>query len=127
MPKDAAGLKEFRKVLRPALRVMIGEGRLQGLDFDIRSNTKVENKDGLIVRQLILSRKGAGEAIPVTQVMPKDSDGRFVVWVHPDGVASLWQDGKLVPAAQKIINEKARDPGGRGVCTRCRRKDKIPP
>ena len=106
MPKDAAGLKEFRKVLRPALRVMIGEGRLQGLDFDIRSNTKLENKDGLIVRQLILSRKGAGEAIPVTQVMPKDSDGRFVVWVHPDGVASLWQDGKLVPAAQKIINEK---------------------
>jgi hypothetical protein len=29
-----------------------------------------------------------------------------VVWVHPDGISSLWKDGKLVPAARAIIDKK---------------------
>jgi hypothetical protein len=29
-----------------------------------------------------------------------------VVWVHPDGKASLWDNGKLTPTAKKIIDAK---------------------
>jgi hypothetical protein len=28
-----------------------------------------------------------------------------VIWVHPDGIASLWKDGKLVPAAQTLVDK----------------------
>jgi hypothetical protein len=34
-------------------------------------------------------------------------DGTTVVWVHPAGKASLLKDGKLVPAAQQLIDKKA--------------------
>ncbi|MBI1832053.1 MAG: hypothetical protein HYR84_11450 [Planctomycetes bacterium] len=33
-------------------------------------------------------------------------DGRVVVWVHPNGSDSMWKDGKLVPAARAIIDNK---------------------
>jgi hypothetical protein len=30
-----------------------------------------------------------------------------VVWVHPEGKASLWKEGKLTPAARQILDKKA--------------------
>ena len=42
--------------------------------------------------------------------------GHVVVWVHPDGIASLrGQDGNLTPAAQKIIDADAVLVNGRLV------------
>ena len=43
-------------------------------------------------------------------VQGKDFDGTVVVWIHPDGKSSLFKDGKLVPAAQKILDGKAAHP-----------------
>ena len=37
----------------------------------------------------------------------KDFDGTVVVWLHPGGKSSLWQDGKLTPAAQQVLDKKA--------------------
>src|SRR5205807_2484320 len=59
------------------------------------------------VRKMMLSRKGKGEAVNAVGLCPRALDGTVVVWVHPDGVASLWREGKLVPAAQRILDKKA--------------------
>jgi hypothetical protein len=40
-------------------------------------------------------------------VIGKEFDGTVVIWVHPAGKASLFRDGKLVPAAQQIVDKKA--------------------
>jgi hypothetical protein len=54
-----------------------------------------------------LSRKGAGERVKILLLHGKEFDGRGVVWVHPDGLASVWQRGKLAPAAQAILDKGA--------------------
>src|SRR5262249_32154403 len=66
-----------------------------------------EERDGLAWRRYLLSRKGAAEQIPAIGMRGKDFDGTVVVWIHPAGKASLFENGKLVPAAQEIINRKA--------------------
>jgi hypothetical protein len=109
MPKDARTLGEFRKVLAPALRAMISESASRKGQIEIRSTGKPEIgiDSGAEITPYVVSRKGAGEAVSITQVKGKESDGRYVIWVHPDGYGSLWQgNGKPVPAAQKIIADK---------------------
>ena len=54
-----------------------------------------------------MSRKGQGERVKTQIVHGKDFDGRGVIWVHPDGIRSMWRDGKLVPAAQAIVDKGA--------------------
>jgi dienelactone hydrolase len=107
MPKDEAGLKEYQRVVGTALRVMVGD-RLPAPEA-IESNEigDRQEKDGLVFRRYLLSRRGADEAIPTVGLMGKDFDGTVVVWIHPDGKSSLWKDGKLTPAAQQIIDRKA--------------------
>jgi dienelactone hydrolase len=74
-PKDAESLKEYRRVLGTALRVMIHEGLTERAD------------------------------IPVNRLAGKgESNGTVVVWIHPDGKRSLMRDGKPVPAAQRILD-----------------------
>jgi hypothetical protein len=106
MSKDAKALEGMRAVLLPALRSMMTDSFPRLGEVERRGDPMLDNKDNLTVRRSVLSRKGAGEAVPVVQVMGKEFDGQAVVWVHPDGVDSLWQDGKLVPAARKIIDQK---------------------
>jgi dienelactone hydrolase len=106
-PKDATSLKEFRRVVGTALRVMIHDELPTPHDVDVKEVGERVERDGLVWRRYLLGRKGAGEAIPAIGLKGKDFDGTVVVWIHPDGKSSLFKDGKLVPAAQKIIDRKA--------------------
>src|SRR5207247_2515125 len=60
-------------------------------------------KDGLVTLELVLSRKGQGERVQCQIVHGKDFNGTGVIWIHPDGIRSLWRDGKLAPAAQALV------------------------
>ena len=60
-------------------------------------------KDGIKFEEAVLSRKGQGERVKVLRVPGNTFKYRTVIWVHPDGIASLWKDGKLVPAARAAI------------------------
>jgi hypothetical protein len=62
---------------------------------------------GLRWRRYLLGRKGQGEQIPAFGVIGKEFDGTVVIWVHPSGKASLFHEGKLVPAAQRIVDKNA--------------------
>jgi Acetyl xylan esterase (AXE1) len=106
LPKDARTLEEMRRVLQPALRVMISDSLPQNV-VKTRQGPDTLDMDGLRIDRAVLSRSDPLEAVRVELVKGKETDGRVVIWVHPDGVASLWQDGKLVPAARKIIDDKA--------------------
>jgi dienelactone hydrolase len=106
-PKDAASLKEFRRITGAALRVMIHDDLPNPQDVEVREAGEKVERDGLVWRRYLLSRKGADEAIPAIGLKGKEFDGTVIVWVHSDGKASLFKDGKLVPAAQKIIDRKA--------------------
>jgi dienelactone hydrolase len=106
-PKDADSLKEFRRVLGTALRVMIHDELPKTSDVESKEVGDKVERDGLVWRRYLIGRKGAGEQVPVIGIKGKEFDGTVVVWVHPEGKASLFRDGKLVPAARKIIDKKA--------------------
>src|SRR6185437_11037080 len=57
-------------------------------------------------RRFFLTRKGHNERVPALGLLPADFNGTVVVWIHPQGKASLFQDGKLVPAAKQVLDRK---------------------
>ncbi len=106
LPKDAKSLNEYRRVLGTALRVMMTDKLPSAAEIvDVAPPTE-EGKDGLKITGHTVSRKDAGEAVPVQiirsrEVAKKDEKPRkVVVWVDPTGLAGLWKDGALVSAAQ---------------------------
>jgi dienelactone hydrolase len=108
MPKDADSLKEFRRVLGTALRVMVHDELPKPEDAEVKQVGERVERGGLGWVRYLIGRKGAGEQIPAIGVSKgKDFNGTVVVWIHPEGHASLFKDGKLVPAAQRIIDGKA--------------------
>jgi hypothetical protein len=107
LPVDAPSAAAYRRVLGTALRVMITDKLPEPKDVALVAPPREEGKDGLrIVRQTI-SRRDAGEAVRVEQIRGKEFDGRVVVWVDPAGLAGLWKDGTLIPAARELIEQKA--------------------
>jgi hypothetical protein len=54
-----------------------------------------------------LSRKGKGEHIPAVVLHPQQAKGTVVIWVHSDGMPTIMQDGKFVPAARQILDKGA--------------------
>ncbi|HEV3085484.1 MAG TPA: acetylxylan esterase, partial [Gemmataceae bacterium] len=124
-PKDAASLVEFRRVVGTALRVMVNDSSVQNLakeqiEFSVDPNSKAPEPDtklsklaGVPIFTGTIVRKGKGEAVPVNLVIGNinpfakaDDINAFVIWVHPQGCSSLFKNGKLVPAAQQIIDRK---------------------
>src|SRR5262249_24353353 len=63
--------------------------------------------DGAVWRRYLIGRKGSGEQVPAVGLKGKDFDGTVVVWVHPEGKASLWKDGKLSAEARRLLDGKA--------------------
>ncbi len=107
LPKDAESLAKFQKIEHAALRAMITDALPAPGDVERVATLDVTAKGGTETQTVVLSRKGQGERVKATLVERRDFKGSLVVWVHPDGIASLWNDGKLVPAAQAIVDKGA--------------------
>jgi pimeloyl-ACP methyl ester carboxylesterase len=102
-PKDAASLKEFRRIAGTALRVMVND-RLPTA-VDVREGPHETKTDGITLYRAVLGRTPGQDAIPSVGLMgPKSATGPVVIWVHPKGKASLVEDGKIVPPARKLID-----------------------
>jgi dienelactone hydrolase len=110
-PKDAKALAEYRRVVGTALRAMTGERGMPGADgIEMRQKEIKEIKlpNGVVVHQAVISRTGANEAVPVVGIHdPKTFDGTMVLWVHPAGKASLFENGDLAPAAKALVAKGA--------------------
>jgi dienelactone hydrolase len=106
-PKDAESLKEYRRVLGAALRVMIHDQLPDASEIETKEVGPKEEKDGLRWRKLLLGRKGEKEQVPAFGIRGKEFDGTVVVWIHPKGKSSLMRNGKLIPEAKRILDGKA--------------------
>jgi dienelactone hydrolase len=107
LPKDADSLKEYRRVIGTALRVMVHDrlpGKAEVEEKEIGVDT---DKEGFRCRRLLLGRAGKDEQIPAVAVGGKSYNGTLVVWVHPEGKKSLWKDGQLTPAAKQVLDKGA--------------------
>jgi dienelactone hydrolase len=106
-PKDAKSLAEFRRVVGTALRVMIHDELPKPEDVEAKEVGDKTTHDGVLFRRYLLGRKGSGEQVPAVGLMGKEFNGTVVVWVHPDGKASLLRDGKWAPEVLKVLDRKA--------------------
>jgi hypothetical protein len=105
-PRDGRELAEFRHVLGTALRVLVHD-RLPGAGDVAATVVGEEERRGVYWRRLLLTRKGYDEQVPAVWLRGPQCDGTVVVWVHPEGKASLVKGGRLVPAAQEVLDRKA--------------------
>jgi len=105
-PKDAAGLKEFKRVVGTALRVMVNSELPKGAsDVAERIVEPHEKIDGHTLHRLVLGRANQKEAVPTIALAgPKPKEGHVVVWLHPKGKASLIEKGKVVPAVTTLTD-----------------------
>jgi hypothetical protein len=105
-PKNAGSLKEFRRVVGTALRVMIHDTLPAPADVEAKTGG-TDDQENVRFQRLSLGRKGLGEEIPAVLVSRPSGSGKVVVWIHPAGKSSLLQHGKLVPAAREILDKGA--------------------
>jgi hypothetical protein len=106
-PTDAKSLEEYRRVMGTALRVMVGDTLPASEEVEVTEVGDKGEKNGLTWRRYLIGRKGQGEQVPAFGVKGKEFDGTVVVWVHPKGKASLFEDGKLAAAAKQVLDAKA--------------------
>lgn len=106
-PKDAESLREFRRVVGTALRVMVTDRLPKSGEVEAQDVGQASAGEGVQVRRLLLGRKGQAEQVPALELRGPAFDGVVVVWVHPDGKASLFQNGRLSPQARRILEGKA--------------------
>lgn len=104
-PKDAAGLQKYRQVMSSALRVMVND-KLPASDQVEETVMGAEDQAGVSYRRMLLGRKGYGEQIPAVLISSPGANGKVVVWVHPAGKSSLFDQGKLIPTVQQILDKK---------------------
>jgi hypothetical protein len=107
VPKDAGSLAKLRAEVGVALRVMAGGGLPKPEDTEIRTGPEEETRGDLKIHRGHIGLKGEERSIPGAGIVPPDFNGNVVVWVHPRGLASVFEDGKPVPAAQAIFDKKA--------------------
>ncbi|MFO0927511.1 MAG: hypothetical protein U0736_10795 [Gemmataceae bacterium] len=119
-PADAAKLAEFRRVVGPALRVMVAS-RLPAAEAVEAKEQGTPTVPGAVAKGYVIGRKGESEAVPAVLVRGKTFTGTVVVWVDPAGKASLVADGKLAADAAALLERAgilAIDPFGTGELTR---------
>ena len=135
LPKDAANAERLKKTLTAAQEKQlqsllpkdkagpgeVPEDRARGIAGDDGGSScrrqrserrKVEGrspkKTDTATIGYVLSRKGQGEQVKAMRLFGTKANGRDeVVWVHPDGIASLGGNGKLDPAAKAILDKGA--------------------
>jgi dienelactone hydrolase len=102
-PRDVPTLKEFRRVVGTALRVMIQDQLPAGSDIE-SSAAGEHDQEGFKIARLFLGRRGQGEQIPTLLVTSSKPSERVVVWIHPDGKSSLLHGGKLNAAVRQLLD-----------------------
>ena len=113
-PKDAESLKEFRRVVGTALRVMVQSevsGCMSITTWNRPNEAKVEGIDlfGGVMDRLqggVPDGRPEGDAVPFIWPHITGNPERRVIWLHPEGKASLVKNGKWTPAVKALLDGK---------------------
>jgi len=89
-PKEAKGLRRFRKEMGPGLRHALGVEEVDAGELYVRRMGR-EKIDSSIVERLILGRKEQQERVPAALFLPRGKRGKMpaVLAVHPEGKKGL--------------------------------------
>jgi hypothetical protein len=107
LPTEAQSLPKFRRLVGAALEAMITDRLPRPDDVEIVDKDAGNEIGNVRMQTFVLSRKGQSEAVRALGMLPADCNGTGVIWVHPDGIASVMKDGKITPDAQKVLDGKA--------------------
>ncbi|MFO0805131.1 MAG: acetylxylan esterase [Gemmataceae bacterium] len=117
-PKDAASLKEFKSVIGVALAGLVTDAMPK--EIAIRSGPLQSKIDGHVMHRAVLGRVNEKDAIACAGVFAK-GDAGLVIWAHPKGKSSLFENGKIAPAVKSLTDAGfavvATDPFGTGEAT----------
>ncbi|HUR56018.1 MAG TPA: hypothetical protein VMZ71_17915, partial [Gemmataceae bacterium] len=103
IPKDAATLAKFKRVVGTALRAMVSDELPKSIA--VRTGPVESKLDGLTVHRAVLGRADEKDGMPVIGMFgPKFTGGMAVVWLHPSGKAAVHRDGKLDPAIRALTD-----------------------
>lgn len=119
-PKDELKTAELRKKLteaseravkgmkadelRKALRAMVCDEL--PAEVTVRKGPDEEKGDGWSLHLAALGRKDEADTVPHAGLFGKKFDGsKVVVWLHPQGKASLFKDGKPTAEVQKLLDD----------------------
>lgn len=107
LPHNAEELKEYRRVMRTALRVMVNDDLPAREDIETTTVRQTSLQAKPYIEYLSLSRRGKGEAVPALLITStaQGPQGTVLIWVHGDGKTSLFDQGKLVPKAQQLLDK----------------------
>jgi dienelactone hydrolase len=103
-PKDQKSLEAFRETLSVALRVMIHD-RLPVPDEVEARVTGAAGLGPVRLERLVLGRKGQQEEIPAILATPANQTGSLVIWIHPSGKSSLYENGEPTASARKLLDK----------------------
>ncbi|MBM3981259.1 MAG: hypothetical protein FJ304_13415 [Planctomycetes bacterium] len=102
-PKDAASLKEYQRVVGTALRAMINSDLPKEIAVRVEPVRGV--LDGLMVYRAAIGRTNEKDALPVFGVTGEKYNGeKSAIWLHPQGKASLFPNGKALPAVKALTD-----------------------
>jgi hypothetical protein len=103
-PNSPERLNEFRAVVGTALRAMVDTEWPQA-KFPRDVLKRDERIGDYEVIKSAVGWPGAGENVPALIVLPKGGLAKkAVVWLHPEGKASLFAGKKPVPALQSLLD-----------------------
>jgi dienelactone hydrolase len=101
-PKDSESLRKYQSLVAPGLDIVIGRGLPDGKDLEYDQKIKDDHGDYLFMAGL-LRNKSRGEEIPIAFFYPKQWNGEAVIWLHPDGKASLGSGPEPNAEVKKLI------------------------
>lgn len=115
VPKDAATLKEFKRVVGTALRAMVRSDvpTVNSVTFWHGTNDQLAVEgvkvDGGAITRIGNPDRREGDAVPFfanrhqQAILPK----QWVIWLHPKGKSSVVEGGKWNAAAKALLDAKS--------------------
>ncbi len=105
-PRDAAKLAEFRRIVEPALRVLLCSSLPEPATVEAREygSPKV---NGATAKGYLLGRQGQGEQVPVVWLQGASFNGTVVIWVDPRGKSSVEVGQRLADPVKKLLDAGA--------------------
>ncbi|MBA3311837.1 MAG: acetylxylan esterase [Planctomycetaceae bacterium] len=104
VPKDAASLAEFRKIVGGAYDVMIGR-TAETLGNVTVASPKEGKAKNYVLHMGRVQNATYGEEIPTVVVFPATWQRKVVVWPHPQGKSALFDDaGEPIEPVRKLVD-----------------------
>ncbi|HZL36256.1 MAG TPA: alpha/beta hydrolase family protein [Tepidisphaeraceae bacterium] len=103
----AKDLAQYRHIVRAALRVMINDMLPASKDVFVGDSRGPVALDNMAIEKGTIRRRDRLARVPYLALKPRQWNGSVVVWIHPDGKASLLgADGKPTADIKKLLDEK---------------------